>query len=205
MYFYGGAFQDQFVAKLLDFKKNGYCVDIGSCHSINSNNTYTFQELGWTSVSVEIDSQYNNSYHSRKKGTHYNEDALKIDYKQAFEENEFPSNIDYLSLDVDTLSLDVLKVLPFDKYTFKCITIEHDAYLYGDTYRKEQREILKNHGYRLLCSNVLVPEPGHQGYNGEPCPFEDWWVKEDEFDVELLEKIECDSLFPSQIIEKFKP
>lgn len=204
MIFYSDAAQDQFVAKILNFKKDGYCVDIGSCHSINSNNTYFFQELGWTSVSVEINSEFNNSYHSRNKGTHYNDDALKVNYSEVFEENNFPSNIDYLSLDVDTLSLDVLKILPLDKYTFKCITIEHDAYLYGDTYRKEQRKILEEHGYHLLCSNVLVPNPGHQGYNGEPCPFEDWWVNPSDFKSRFLKKIKSDMCLPSEIISKIE-
>lgn len=202
MNFYSDAGQDQFVANLLGFKRDGYSVDIGSAGSIWSNNTYTFQDLDWTSITVEINSKYNSTYGTRKKGTHYNEDALKINYQKIFEENEFPSNIDYLSLDVDTLSLDVLKFLPFDKYTFKCITIEHDAYLYGDTYRATQREILKENGYDLVCANVLVPNPGHQGYKGDPCPFEDWWVNPSDFDSELLDKIRSESLFPVEIIAK---
>ena len=129
MNFYSDAGQDQFVANLLKFKRDGFCVDIGSCHSMLSNNTYVFQGLGWTSVSVEINSRYNESYGTRLNGTHYNEDALKMDYKKAFVENDFPNTIDYLSLDVDTASLSVLKILPFDEYRFKAITIEHDAYL----------------------------------------------------------------------------
>jgi len=204
MNFYSDARQDQFVANLLNFKKDGYCVDIGSCHSIISNNTFTFQELGWTSISVEINSQYNDSYYTRQKGTHYNEDALKINYKEVFEENEFPNVIDYLSLDVDTLSLSVLKILPFSEYRFKAITIEHDAYLYGDKYRSEQRKILTELGYQLICSNVLVPNPGHEGYKGEDCPFEDWWIHPLEFDKDLIERIESDNMQPFDIISKFQ-
>lgn len=205
MNFYSDAGQDQFVAHLLNFKKDGYCVDIGSCHSIISNNTFVFQELGWTSVSVEINSEYNDSYSARKKGTHYNEDALKVNYKEAFEENDFPSTIDYLSLDVDTASLSVLKILPFDEYRFRAITIEHDAYLYGDQYRAEQRKILEGHGYRLVCSNIIVPNPGHQGYDGiSPCPFEDWWVHPEEHGSEVLDKIQSDLAHPGSIIMKLK-
>ena len=69
MKFNSDAKQDEFVANLLEFKRDGYCVDIGSCHSVISNNTVAFQELGWTSISVEIESGYNDSYPStRKKG-----------------------------------------------------------------------------------------------------------------------------------------
>ena len=92
MNFYSDAGQDQFVANLLKFKRDGFCVDIGSCHSMLSNNTYVFQGLGWTSVSVEINSRYNESYGTRLNGTHYNEDALKMDYKKAFVENDI-SNV----------------------------------------------------------------------------------------------------------------
>lgn len=205
MNFYSDAGQDQFVANLLKFKRDGFCVDIGSCHSMLSNNTYVFQSLGWTSVSVEINSRYNESYSTRLNGTHYNEDALKMDYKKAFAENDFPNTIDYLSLDVDTASLSVLKILPFDEYRFKAITIEHDAYLYGDEYRAEQREVLSGHGYRMVCSNIIVPSPGHQGYDGfSPCPFEDWWVHPDEFDSELLDSIQSDMAHPGSVIQKLK-
>jgi hypothetical protein len=202
--FYSDAKQDEFAANILNFKKDGYSVDIGSCHSIISNNTFTFQELDWTSISVEINSQYNNSYYTRKKGTHYNEDALQINYKEIFEENEFPNIIDYLSLDVDTLSLSVLKILPFSDYKFRVITIEHDAYLYGDKYRSKQREILNELGYHLICSNVLVPNPQHSGYNGEDCPFEDWWIHPSEFEKNLIEKIQSSDIQSADIIAKFQ-
>jgi len=43
--FKSDAFQDQFVHKILNGKRNGYFVDIGSCGAINSNNTYFFESL----------------------------------------------------------------------------------------------------------------------------------------------------------------
>jgi len=202
MNFFSDAKQDEFVANILNFKKNGYCVDIGSCHSVYSNNTFAFQELDWESLSVEIESSYNDSYSStRKLGTHLNENALKVNYSEVLKENEFPKNIDYMSIDIDTLSIEVLKLIPFSEYTFKVITIEHDGYLYGDKYREPQRKFLEENGYFLLCSNVYVEQ---SGYYGKECPFEDWWIRPEEFDTELIEKIKCDSLLPSQIIEKFK-
>ena len=41
--FQSDARQDQFVANMLQFKKDGYYVDIGGCHSTNSNNTFFFR------------------------------------------------------------------------------------------------------------------------------------------------------------------
>ena len=198
--FNSDARQDEFAANILGFKRNGFCVDIGSCHSVISNNTFYFQDLGWTSLSVEIEPGYNSSYSTRNLGVHLNTNALEVDYKKVFEENEFPTSIDYLSLDVDTVSLEVLKILPMDEYRFKVITIEHDGYLYDDKYRGAQREILNANGYKLLCSNVYVQQPG---YEGKEFPFEDWWVGPSQFDQELLDRIECENTFPSDIIAKF--
>jgi len=198
--FYSDAKQDQFAANILKFKRDGYCVDIGSCHSVISNNSYYFQGLNWTSISVEIEKGYNESYSTRTNGVHLNKNALKVNYKETFEEYEFPKSIDYLSLDIDTLSLDVLKILPLDEYRFKVITIEHDAYVFGDEYRNPQRNILTSHGYFLVCSNVYVEQPG---YEGKEYPFEDWWIDPSEFDSDLIEKIKCDSTLPSVIISKF--
>ena len=198
--FYSDAKQDQFTANILNFKKDGYCVDIGSCHSVISNNTYYFQGLDWASISIEIERGYNESYSTRTNGVHLNKNALEVNYKETFEEYEFPKSIDYLSLDVDTISLDVLRILPLDEYRFKVITIEHDGYLYGDKYREQQRSLLNSYGYLLLCSNVYVEQPG---YEGKECPFEDWWIDPSEFDSDLIEKIKCDSTLPSVIISKF--
>jgi hypothetical protein len=80
------------------------------------------------------------------------------------------------------------------------ITIEHDQYLYGDTYREPQRQLLQSHGYLLLCSDVYAEQPG---YEGKECPFEDWWIDPSEFSGELIEKIKCDKTLPSVIISKF--
>jgi hypothetical protein len=198
--FYSDAKQDQFAANILKFKRDGYCVDIGSCHSVISNNSYYFQGLDWTSISIEIERGYNESYSTRTNGVHLNKNALEVNYKETFEEYKFPKSIDYLSLDIDTLSLDVLKILPLDEYRFKVITIEHDAYVFGDEYRDPQRNILTSHGYLLVCSNVYVEQPG---YEGKECPFEDWWIDSSEFDSNLIEKIKCDSTLPSVIISKF--
>jgi len=198
--FYSDAKQDQFAANILKFKRDGYCIDIGSCHSVISNNSYYFQGLDWTSISIEIERGYNESYSTRTNGVHLNKNALEVNYKETFEEYEFPKSIDYLSLDIDTLSLDVLKILPLDEYRFKVITIEHDAYVFGDEYRDPQRNILTSHGYLLVCSNVYVEQPG---YEGKECPFEDWWIDPSEFDSDLIEKIKCDSTLPSVIISKF--
>ena len=60
----------------------------------------------------------------------------------------------------------VLKKLILANHKFKMITIEHDFYRYGDIYRSQERKILSNLGYQLVC-----PDVSHNG-----CIYEDWWV-----------------------------
>jgi hypothetical protein len=199
--FNSDAKQDQFVANLLNFKRNGYYLDIGSHHSTRSNNTFYFQNLDWIGICVEIESSYNSSYSNRKNCYYHNEDATKIDYLSLLRNYNFPNSIDYLSLDIDTLSLNVLSILPLNEFRFKVITIEHDSYLYGDVYKSKQREILEKNGYFLICSDVYVEQPG---FNKENCSFEDWWIDPDKFDKELIDKVKSNSLYPSKIIKKFK-
>jgi len=196
------AFQDQFIATLFLFKPNGHCVDIGSAHSRVSNNTYFFESLKWKSLTFEVDKKYTHSYRERAYNRHYNLDATQICFADIFSDNEFPSVIDYLSLDVDHSTCKVLRKLPFDSYQFRAITIEHDSYRFGDMNKLEQRSILEGAGYVRIASDILVPSPGHEGWDGTPCPFEDWWVHQKHFKHDFLSNLSSSMCYPLDFIEK---
>jgi hypothetical protein len=172
--FNAGAYQDQFTHKILNEKRNGYFVDIGSCGPIDYNNTYFFESIGWKGICVEMNQLYAQSYGSRTC-KFINQNALNINYKNVFEEENFPKTIDYLSLDIDELSLDALLILPHDDYIFNVITIEHDFYIHGDKYKKKQRDFLLSKKYHLIGSNVKIPR-GKNGRKEENVGFEDWWI-----------------------------
>jgi hypothetical protein len=197
--FYADCRQDEFTAKIFDFKKEGNFLDIGSAHAINSNNTFFFDSIGWNGVCVELNSSYNQSY-SNRNAKYLNQDAVLIDYEQLFKETYNSKFIDYMSLDIDQLSTVVLQKLPFDEYEFGVITIEHDFYLYGDKFKSKQIEILNEKGYYLVCENVYVEMVGHPG---RIEAFEDWWVNPKYFDQFLLDKIKSKNEFPSTIVLKF--
>jgi hypothetical protein len=188
--YYSQALQDQFVSNLLG-TKSGYYIDIGSAHASNTNNTYYFDQLGWKGICVEIDPKYNEGYKTRTCN-YINANALDIDYKDLFQASNTPMHIDYLSLDVDELSTSVLKLLPLQEYRFKIITIEHDAYIYGDIYCKQQREILSALGYKLYASNVKVPKDNH-GSHLPNIGFEDWWLDSEN-------AVTYDSLYPEEVL-----
>jgi len=208
--FNSDAKQDQFVANIFNFKKEGSFLDIGSNNAVTANNTCFLDKSGWEGVCVEIDPQFNSSYGGRSC-TYINQNALTVNWESVFKENNFDTkylkNIDYLSLDIDQMSTSVLAKLPMDEYKFKVITIEHDYYIYGDKYKSIQKEYLKEKGYFLLCEDVGVQQSGHffgQPWHAKHLPFEDWWIHPNFFSEELIKKINCDKLWPSQIVSKFQ-
>lgn len=199
--FNSDAKQDAFVANILNFKENGFYIDIGANDSKISNNSFYFSDsLKWKGICIEYDSSYIPSFSNRKNCTVLLRDATSINYKDLLIENNFPKEIDYLSLDVDTRSLEVLSILPLDEYQFKVITIEHDFYLHGDSYQLEQRKILRDNGYSLICGNVFVQQPN---FYQKEASFEDWWVQPEFFNESILKKIKSDREYPSNIISKF--
>lgn len=198
---FSAQFQDKFISNIFEYKKQGFFIDIGSADAVLCNNTYLLEsEYDWNGICIEFDSNYNKSYEARKCNF-LNQDATNISYDEVFRKYNIPYLIDYLSLDIDELSNKVLNILPFDKYKFKAITIEHDYYLHGDKYRSEQRKILKENGYMLLCENVLasIERPGGNTFE----PFEDWWIKPEFFSEDMINKIKCAEEYPSDIILKF--
>jgi hypothetical protein len=157
---YSQAGQDRFVYEVL-IKTGvlqhamGTFIDIG-CAGNELSNTRALEEMGWLGLLVDIAPQPETT---KRPSRFMQADATKADLMIRW------STVDYLSLDVDEATLDALKNLPLDKVRFRVITIEHDAYRFGDKLRPFEREILTKAGYKLICADVC-----------NPVPFEDWWV-----------------------------
>ena len=193
----GQAGQDKFVCKVLNYKKNGYFVEIGSNNYIYNNNTFLLEKyLNWNGIMIEYDKQFENEYLQHRKGSiHVLDDATKINYKELFEKYKSPKNIDYLQIDLDVENASTIKTLEkmnnevFDNYKFACVTFETDIYKgeYFDT-KNRSKEIFKSRGYKLVFENVKVTVngPGTPVAYGE---FEDWYVHPDLVNMEYINKI----------------
>lgn len=57
-----------------------------------------------------------------------------------------PYKIEYMNLDVEGAEYEVLRVFPFDRYSFKCMSIEHN---YEEPKRSQIRQLLESKGYKL--------------------------------------------------------
>lgn len=166
--------QDLFVLEKTNYKKNGTFVDIASGHPFNINNTFLLEsEYNWDGLSVEIDSKWNELWETRKCN-YKNADAFSLNYEQLFTElceknNIVDNTLDYISLDLEPASLtnQLLHVLPLNKFKFKIITYEHDAYIYGSVYKTDAINYLCSLGYSLYKENIT---------NVGNDPFEDWFI-----------------------------
>ena len=191
--FYSQANQDEFVFNILKKQNSGIFIDIGSNEPIHWNNSYFLEKVGWNGICIDID-QYD---YSSRKCKFLCADALSFDYSVLYNEYHIPNLIDYLSIDIDYYTLDCLKRIPLDDYRFKVITIEHDSYRFGYTLKSEQKEILNNHGYFLLCSDITCLPLTENQY------FEDWWVDRSYIDNTLIDKIKCEKIRCDNIVKKF--
>lgn len=186
------ALQDLFAIRVLKNKTNGTFIEIGSNHPIAGNNTYLMEsKFNWKGLMIEYDRSFEQLYKDLRPNSIYRiGDARLVDYRGILDENQFPSNIDYLQIDLDVdnkSTLDTLLLMDntcFDKYKFATITFEHDIYRgnFFDT-REISREIFKKRGYELVFPDVAV------FFEGRYCPFEDWYVHPDLVDMDYVNGI----------------
>lgn len=149
--------QDTYVLERLQYKKQGIFIDIGCATPITISNTYQLENrYEWTGLGIDI-TEYKDKNGETWSGIRPNtkliiEDALKIEYDNLFQQYSIPSIVDYLSIDLEPpqLTLECLFKIPFDKYKFRVITFETDAYRDGGAKRRDMsREYLNSFGYVL--------------------------------------------------------
>ena len=161
---YSQASQDAFVVCILDGKRDGSFLEIGTNNPVEINNTYLLEtEFNWRGMMVDNSMESMLAAEHKRKSAFYLADvSQKIDWiaalRQAEEINHgtplhAPRRYDYLSLDVDQASLDCLRNLPLDDVRFSVITLEHDEYRRPGT-RDQMLQILNDADYDILCADV---------------------------------------------------
>ena len=164
--------QDVAVMKVLEFKRNGFFVDLAANDAIWASNTYTLeQHFDWRGICIEanpvywhrlayrhchavgavvgnatsnvqvemvlaadkvqapyggiVGTQFDNK--GNKKGRQETVQRYTVPLATILTRFEAPAVIDYLSLDVEGAEWFILHQFPFDKYQFKCLTIERPS------------------------------------------------------------------------------
>ena len=189
---YSQSGQDLFVLAATNNKHHGYFLEIGSNHPSYNNNSFLLEtQYKWKGLMVEYDKSFETSYKTQRSNSIYViNDARVVNYREILDSNNFPTNMDYLQIDLDVdnkSTLDTLRLLEqrvFDKYKFATITFEHDIYSgnFFDT-REISRKIFEKRGYVLAFPDVTVY------WNGKHQPFEDWYIHPDLVSNEFINKI----------------
>lgn len=166
-------YQDLFTLSMLDGKRNGTYLEIGTAGPDHGNNTKLLEELGWTGVGIEWDKNLAASYAAARKNPVLNQDALKTDYIELTQKIAVNGVIDYLQLDCEPASTtyEIMTRIPFNLIKFAVITYEHDDYVdMTGQYRNLSRAFLRERGYELVVSDISPDGVSN---------FEDWWVHPD--------------------------
>lgn len=178
-------YQDLFVLTMLNGKRDGYFVEIGSGGPYYGNNTTLLEsKFGWTGMSIELKEKIATIYSKfRPNVDMYCADVLTFDWSVLHEKNIKDNVIDFLQFDIDppVNTLQSLLDFPLDEFPARVITFEHDYYAdEHKKYRGMSRQHLYSKGYVLIAGNVSP--------DGK-CPFEDWWVNPDYIDPLIIEKM----------------
>ena len=178
-------YQDLFVLTMLNGKRDGYFVEIGSGGPYYGNNTTLLEtDFGWRGMSIELKEKIAKVYSQYRPDVDmYIEDVLTFDWS-VLHEKEIPDGvIDFLQFDIDPPlnTYQSLLDFPLDEFPARVITFEHDYYAdEHKRYRAASRHYLTGKGYVLVAGNISP--------DGK-CPFEDWWVHPDYVDPLIIEKM----------------
>jgi len=176
---YSECMQDMFVLTVLNGKKDGTYLEIGSGHPVFHSNTKLLEEFEWKGISIDSNDQLVKLFNLKRKNKAICANAMEVEsYSELLDVNLGIKTVDYLQIDLDpsASSFECLKKLPLDELTFNVITFKTDAYQVDKDLIDEEREILSSHGYVLIGENIKC---------NESDSFEDWWVH-----LSVLEKNE---------------
>ena len=123
--YFSQAGQDLFVLEMLHNKKYGFYIEIGGADPFESNNTFLLEkDFSWKGISIEFDKSLAARYSSMRNNPCFCHDATTYDYGGVAKLLNFPTQIDYLSVDIDPAENTYLALnkCPFDKYRFSVVT-----------------------------------------------------------------------------------
>jgi hypothetical protein len=183
---YSQAYQDMFVLTMLNGKKNGTYLEIGSADPFYGNNTALLESVyGWKGISIDITEKDVNKFNSIRTNKAIHIDATKVNYSELIDTKINRKDIDYLQIDCDPpkTTFDILLSIPFERYRFAVITYEHDYYIDSTkSYRDKSRRYLISMGYIPVATNISP---------NEFSPYEDWWIHPDLVAPEIVEKMKA--------------
>jgi FkbM family methyltransferase len=185
--------QDIWVVKTLNGKRNGYFLDVGAFDGIKFSNSYLLEKFfRWDGLLVEahpdnfsklISCRSSKSINAAisdfcgvtaieyagstgSKISHTGIEVNSLTLRNLFYENNVPTIIDYMSLDIEGFELNALNGFPFETHICLTVTIEHNLYCEGPVNKNKIKELMFKNGYILDVEDVCC----------DGNPFEDWYI-----------------------------
>jgi len=193
MNFYSQAKQDEWICYVLNYKRNGYFVDLGAYDGIQTSNTYVLEkEFGWSGICVEANPNvYSSLIKNRSCETVF---AAVSDYdgKIQFGHDKIDhlgphivpclkldtlllgqKEIDYLSIDIEGTEFTVLNDFNFKNWDIKLITVEHNLYCDGPYNKNRLHKLLSENLFTRVVDNAVCLDKNPLYFNQ---PYEDWYI-----------------------------
>ena len=150
-------------------KTNRTCPCVNELLSDVSDKAVSFQRLGELSFSGENIYKYDIES-IRASNTNLDTQVCTLytsTLNDVLDKNNIPKIIDYLSIDVEGMELDILKTFDFKKYHINVITVEHNAAHIGMEYRNKLFDLLTMNGFKFVKGNDNVHNWNENDYNIE--------------------------------------
>jgi len=195
MSYYSQSNQDKWVLEFLNFKKNGYFVDLGAYDGIQTSNTYYMEKnLEWEGICVEANPMIYNQLLLNRKSKNINvalndytgecfftndkitETGIRVPcdtLNNVLTKNNCPKNIDYLSIDIEGYEYVVLKDFDFNKWNIGLMTVEHNLYVDGDKRKNDLYDLLTKNGFTRVVEDAPCLDTNPAWFNK---PYEDWYI-----------------------------
>lgn len=160
--------QDLFVLMLLNGKRNGTFLEVGSFGACERSNTFLLEKtFGWSGTAVNDGKVFERHFRAARKGNLISSDPRRLPYGELF-----PGPIDYVSLSRGPLLFESLEAILSSSLAIAVLTFGHDFFARG-TGRDESRELLEEEGFSLLVADIS---------DAGECA-EDWWAHPDRVDL----------------------
>ena len=193
--YYSQANQDKWVVEFLEFKKNGYFIELGAYDGIQTSNTYYMEKnLEWDGICVEANPTVFQTLIKNRKSININVALNDYTGECFFEHDKIttngvrvpcdtldnilteyncPKDIDYLSIDIEGYEYIVLKDFNFNNWNIGLITVEHNLYCDGNDRKDKLYELLTNNGFTRVVEDAPCLDTNPAYHNQ---PYEDWYV-----------------------------
>lgn len=192
--FYSQANQDKWVCEILNYKNNGFFIDVGACEGINMSNTYYLEKnLNWKGICIEANDFEFSRLDLNRNCIKINAAVSNYDGVCGFGHDKIggpnqvkcftlntilnnsnaPIEIDYLSIDVEGHEYTILNDFDFNKWSIKLITVEHNLYLNGPENKNKIFNLLNSKGFLRVINDVVCLDKHPSVFNQ---PYEDWYL-----------------------------